>query len=233
MKAKLLGIIDAGRRREANSLIGHVDGSEPRVAGEWTTKDVVAHLAAWREVAAAELDAARTGSPPPDVSNEDDVENAKIYQRTHPQPVRAILQSAIDSWYRLADAVRASDEKDLLGPRGRNPSQPLWQVVLNTSTHLALHLESWCESRGAEADAEGAARWARDVAVDAFPNERAGGIGEYNLACFYAKRGQAGRALPYLEKGLALAPDLRELAQTDSDLDPVRTNPEVAKLLQG
>lgn len=47
----------------------------------------------------------------------------------------------------------------------------------------------------------------------------------YNLACFASRAGDSDRALEHLSKAFAGDPRTREWAQTDSDLDAVRTDP--------
>lgn len=47
----------------------------------------------------------------------------------------------------------------------------------------------------------------------------------YNLACFASQAGDADRALEHLSKAFAGDPLTRRWAQTDSDLDAVRTDP--------
>jgi uncharacterized Ntn-hydrolase superfamily protein len=44
----------------------------------------------------------------------------------------------------------------------------------------------------------------------------------YNLACYESLAGRHGAALVHLRSAFELQPSFRELAQTDSDLDPVR-----------
>jgi hypothetical protein len=47
----------------------------------------------------------------------------------------------------------------------------------------------------------------------------------YNLACFASRAGDSGRALEHLSTAFAGDAITREWAQTDSDLDPIRTDP--------
>src|SRR2546428_449743 len=61
MKAKLLGLIEIGRQKEAEVFVPRVDDSAPAAPGRWTAKDTAAHLLSWRQVAAGELDSVRTG----------------------------------------------------------------------------------------------------------------------------------------------------------------------------
>ena len=232
MKAKLLDLIDAGREKETEALVPFVDDSAPESPGGWTAKDQLAHLMSWRQVAIAELDGARTAGPVPDFSTDSDAENAKFYAQTHDQPARLIIETAAGSWDAMAVAVSACSEETLEGPRPRRPSQRLWMVVpLNVYNHVAQHLAYWSWDQDDEAAAERAAIWGHDLAIATFPDDRTLGAAEYNLGCIYAQRGMAARALPLLKRGFELRPDLVDWAKTDTDLDQIHSNPELAALL--
>ena len=233
MKQKLLDLIEAGRAKEHADLVKHVDNRPPAEQGQWTAKDQLAHLTAWREIAIAELNAGRTGAEPPDISNDDDVENAKTYARTHPLPAAAILESASHSWDELASAVEACSEEDLTLPRSRQPGQALWQTVPNNAYfHLAEHIGYWYTETGDQAAAEAVAKWGYELIRGTFDDDRQRGVAAYNLGCFYAARGRAGEAMPYLRDGIRLRPDLREWARQDRDLDPIRSDPDLVRLLE-
>jgi len=47
----------------------------------------------------------------------------------------------------------------------------------------------------------------------------------YNLACYLSLAGQKRRALRYLSQALTLDPAYRELAEAESDFDPLRADP--------
>ncbi len=225
-------LIVAGREREAAELEPHVDDSPPGEPGRWTAKDNLAHLAAWRRFAATELDAVRTGAAAPAASEETDERNARVYQAERDKPASAVLEDAIRSWESLLAAVEACSEEDLVKPRLLRPEQPVWQVIPgNTYFHIAQHLDYWHTERGEDRAAEDAAKWAHDLACEVFPADRQRGFADYNLGCFYAVRGRADDAIPYLRRGLALNPVLRDWARTDTDLDPIRSAPELAGLL--
>jgi hypothetical protein len=231
VKDELVALLAAGREREAATLYAHVDDSEPEVAGSWTTKDVLAHLTAWRENAIAELDTLRTGSPLPQIA-EAGLENEKIYARTHALPAGTVLEGAAQSWERLAAGLDALTEQDLRAPRPRHPEDPVLQLFQNHAyVHLADHLGNWSAERGDEHEAERVAIWARDMALSVPDDDRGRGAAEYNLGCFYARRGRAAQALPLLERGIRLRPELKEWAKTDTDLDPIRENEELIRLL--
>jgi len=223
MKAKLLGLIEAGRKKEAEVFAPLVDDSAPARPGSWTIKDTVAHLASWREVATGELDSIRTGAPAPEVADEDDVQNAKFYDQTHGEPARSILESAARSWDALAEAVNACTEEQLQAARPHHSQIKVWQVVPeNAIDHVADHLGYLYSEQGDAAADENAAIWRYDVETAAFPEDRRRGVEEYMLGRFYASKGRRDEAVAHLERALALRPELREFASKD---------PELAKLL--
>jgi tetratricopeptide (TPR) repeat protein len=233
IKDTLRLLMKAASQKEASDLAPHVDDSPPAQPGRWTAKDNLAHLSAWRLTAAAELAAVRTGSQAPaSVSEDIDESNAKVYEMTRDHPAASVLDEARRSWATLAAAVEACTEEQLLKPRIRRPEQSAWQVIPgNTYFHIAEHLGYWHTERGEDAAAEAAAIWAHDLASATLPDERQRGTADYNLGCFYAVRGRADDAIPYLRSGIELNPSLREWAKTDSDLDPIRSRPELVRLL--
>jgi hypothetical protein len=234
MKQKLRDLIKAGRDKERSALVPEVDDAPPEAPGRWTAKDQLAHLTAWRKVAAAELDAVRTGGSGPVVSDDDDVANAEIYERTRHQPAASIRDAAKSSWDQLEAAVEGCSDEDLAKPRIRRPAfhELMWQLIPNHAyIHLAEHLVYWHHDRGDEAAAEEAAKWGYERASSTFPDDRERGVAAYNLGCFYAVRGRANEAMQLLREGIELRPDLRDWAKQDTDLDPIRSTPELANLL--
>ena len=233
MKAKLHSLIRAARDKEAADLLPHVDDSGSR-SGRWTAKDQLAHLASWRLINAAELEALRTGGEAPQVAAEDDDENGKIYAQTHDLPAAEVLDMAGRSWDTFAAAVEACSEEDLLKPRPRRPQQHAWNAVPNnTYFHLAEHLAYWRRDDGDVAGALGAMRWGAELARATFPDSPQTAAAVYNLGCMYAKDGDAAGALPYLRAAFEADPALLDWAPKDTDLDPIRSDPEVVSLLGG
>jgi tetratricopeptide (TPR) repeat protein len=225
-------LIQAAREKEASDLLPHVDDAPPSQPGRWTAKDNLAHLIAWRVHAAAELEAVRTEGPVTFESGDINEFNAKAYEAARHQPAASVLEQANRSWESLVAAVEACSEEDLVKPRKRRPEQPAWQVIPgNTYFHIAEHLGYWHTDRGEDAAAEQAAKWAHGLVHATFTDERERGNSDYNLGCFYAVRGRAKEAMPYLRSGIELNPSLREWAKQDTDLDPIRSSPELVSLL--
>ena len=72
-----------------------------------------------------------------------------------------------------------------------------------------------------------AADRAREL-IDAHPQS---GVLFYNLACYESLAGRLDDAIDHLRPALDRSEDLRELAKTDSDLDPIRGEPAFKELV--
>ena len=229
MKRKLLDTLTAGRKREAELEALCVDG--PATAGAWSAKDHLAHLAWWRSRNARLMDGVRTGGKlPPAV--EDDPQNDVIYRENRERTAAQVKGDARRSWDELEAAVEACSEDDLNKPHPYAPSQKLWQTVpANGHGHLGQHLMFWYLETGDESRAEAAQVWQHDTDVLAFPETADRANADYNLACFYGRIGRADKALPLLRASFASRPELAAHARKDPDLDRIRDDPAVRRLL--
>jgi len=90
--------------------IGEERMEQPGVAGAWSIKDVVAHLAAWRRRTVGRLEAVARGDsepkPPwPADLREDDEINAWFHARDRDRPVRDVLADSRRVFEELVSAV--------------------------------------------------------------------------------------------------------------------------------
>jgi hypothetical protein len=122
-RAELIALIERERAwwRDLVDEIGEARMTEPGPMGEWTFKDMAAHLLGWRERTLGRLEAAAEGleepRPPwPAALEEDDSINAWIQERTSGQSVREVLDATDRSYDRLAQAVAALPEELLTRP---------------------------------------------------------------------------------------------------------------------
>lgn len=162
-KSELLAQIERERFfwEQLVAEVGEEHMLEPGATGDWTFKDVVAHLNGWRRKTLARLDAARSGQtpvPPPwpaHFNEEDDVEeiNAWIYQANRDRPLQEMLDEYQRSFSAMGEAVSALSERDLTEP-GRYEwleGEPLATVLTASFGHLHEEhepaLRDWLDQR--------------------------------------------------------------------------------------
>lgn len=228
MKKKLLEAIAETRRREAE-LEALCSEGPPDPSARWRPQDHLAHLAFWRDREAHLIDAVRTGGElPPDVSGEQ--ENARVYEMTRDQSAADVLAAARRSWDSLEAAVAACSDEDLERPRPYT-RQPQKLGGGSPGDHVATHI-FWCHIEAGDVKrAEAVLRWAQDLSSRTSNDPRTHAVGAYNLACYYARTGQAAAALPLLRESFELSPELKDWSHEDPDLDPIRDDPLIVNLL--
>jgi uncharacterized damage-inducible protein DinB len=169
-KTRLLTILRAERARWEALLeeIGEARLTQPGVAGDWSVKDVLGHLAAYHRYWGAQLRGATTGVPPTmrDLFDVDalpegagcwteEEQNAAIHAQHAPLPLPVVLAKWREASDLLTDAVAALTEEDVTTP-GRFPwagDRPLGEAMAgDTYAHAAVHaadVRAWLDRSGA------------------------------------------------------------------------------------
>jgi tetratricopeptide (TPR) repeat protein len=57
-------------------------------------------------------------------------------------------------------------------------------------------------------------------------------LANYNLACYYAVKGDAEEALRYLRRAVNIESHMREVARQDEDFDSLRTNADFRRIVE-
>ncbi|HYI13993.1 MAG TPA: DinB family protein [Thermomicrobiales bacterium] len=134
--------------------VGEDRMEEPGPMGDWTFKDLAAHLLGWRSRTIGLIEAGPDGNPPtpwPSSLTTDDEINAWIYEQNRDRPLRDVLEDLDQSFERLANIIERVPEGDLTAP-GRfawTGDQRLFQI--DFSGHLREEHEpairAWLQSR--------------------------------------------------------------------------------------
>ena len=111
--------------------IGPARMDQPGVNGDWSMKDIVAHLTGWNRWLVVRLQAAQRGEPEPpppwpaDLQIEDEI-NARIYEANRGRPVREVLDETQQVFQQLVafieglpDDVRIETEWRLVWLNGQ------------------------------------------------------------------------------------------------------------------
>ncbi len=125
-------LLDAvrGLREELERVVaeaGKARMEQPGSFGEWTFKDLIAHLTGWRQTTAARLEAGLRGEEPvfpwpAQLDEEDDLDaiNRWFFETNRDKPLAAVLRESRETFERVERAIAALPEDDLLEP-GRFP----------------------------------------------------------------------------------------------------------------
>jgi len=171
-KAALLDALHTERARWETLLaeVGDARMTEPGVEGEWSVKDVVAHVTAYERWIVGELGGAtrRDPPPPPEVDMADvDQRNAWFHRQDRDRTLRDVLAEAERVFGQLLALTQARSEGELralysLAPEGalrpaaesETPAPwPLWKWIANMSLeHYPQHiapLRAWLDRHDA------------------------------------------------------------------------------------
>jgi hypothetical protein len=126
--------------------------------GEWTFKDLAAHLAAWRNTRVAQIEAVARSQPLPAspwpiaIDDDDDAINAWFQGRDESRSIEDVLADYDRSFDRLADAIEALPDAVAEDPNGLPWIEGTAAVDLDFTEHLhEEHLpdiRAWLERRG-------------------------------------------------------------------------------------
>jgi hypothetical protein len=143
------------RERWEASLAGVDDALmvQPGVAGEWSLKDIVAHVTAYERGLVEWLEAASRGQSLafPNLDHPDvDHRNAVIFAQNRHRPLSDVLLESRQVFRRLSQLVQALPEQELLDaektewfvrPRW-NQKRPLWKCIADDSfEHYHQHIQ--------------------------------------------------------------------------------------------
>ncbi|MCR4414929.1 MAG: tetratricopeptide repeat protein [Thermoguttaceae bacterium] len=102
---------------------------------------------------------------------------------------------------------------------------PLTRAAESDPTNIRVWLAlGWCHKRTSRLDL---AIGDMERALEYEPTEA---LLHYNLACYLSLAGQKERAIAHLSKALAIDSDYRAMIETESDFDPIRSDPEFQAL---
>jgi len=207
----LFAMLDATTRDASNAI------------GEWSAKDVQAHLAAWRSVEARRLEAAARGERgvadpgDPAINAPIDESNAYLRGKHADWPWEAVTREADASIEALVDVI------------GRSTSDALCEcnddvvgIGANGANHAMGHLTDIARMVDGHERFDLFAQQVEAILLRNHLPPRDSGVILYNLACHRALAGEQEEARRVLRAALSRRPDLAELAKTDPDLVSIR-----------
>jgi hypothetical protein len=194
----------------------------PNSIGEWSAKDVLAHLAAWRAVEARQLERrirGESGWDPGDPGPEVPVDEAN--EMLH-------AKYAAWSWDDVVLEADASVEA-LVAAMGRSGTTALSErdgivvgIGTSGSNHAMGHLIDAARLAGARPRFDALARAFEEIVARGHLAPRDSGVIFYNLACYQALAGETDDARRLLRTAFTHHHELVESAKEDPDLAALR-----------
>ncbi|HET7093801.1 MAG TPA: ClbS/DfsB family four-helix bundle protein [Thermomicrobiales bacterium] len=150
-KGEILAFIE-GERTAWEALLAEVGErrmTEPGAFGEWTFKDLVAHLNAWEGQTLAQLEAAAWGRPEPadpwpiSLGDDDDAINAWIFEHNRERLLGDVVAESREHYARLAEIVQMLPDDALTDPRrfAWTAGKPLGAYIVDGDYFAHVHAE--------------------------------------------------------------------------------------------
>ena len=239
LKPGILRLLAIARRQELAFVerLSEQERNEVGTQERWSAKDMVANIAAWKQLQTGKLATAIRGETPPEWKDMALVNqmNADIFLKYREYSWQQVMQEAEQSYEALVAQVESLSEEELTdGQRYEwNGGEALYGETLGNGvwypyTCITRYYQQGGENARAIGVYETLVEAIRQVAIS---DDMIGGA-YYNLACICATSGQPEKAIVALSEALRLRPSLAEWAQQDSDLQSLHDNPAFKALFE-
>jgi hypothetical protein len=162
-KSKLLELIRTERQSLEEILLGFDDSQmlNPSLDGNWSIKDILAHIVTWEQRMVKWIEEALNGETPqilPAGMTWDDLDlwNEQTFMENQDIPLPGVLSDFHSSFTQVLMTVESLSEEDLIDPDRFEwrDGKPLWQMVsANTNWHYSDHrnqIEGWINKSNIE-----------------------------------------------------------------------------------
>ena len=121
------------------------------VNGDWSIKDILAHIATWQRILVERLQAANRGEKPTTLLdpyvNEAEIDrlNAQFYEESKGRPFAQVLADFRTSYRQIVEIVQTISDEELNDPQrfAWMRGEPLWRVIPgDTYAHYSEHIGS-------------------------------------------------------------------------------------------
>lgn len=238
IKTKLIAVVERGEADQA-ALVALLSDAEKAAIGEpdhWAVKDQIAHLNFWRDRTLRRLIAVRDGTEPPGPSPDFQPENERNFANQQHKPWSEIIAESDRLFRETKQVIPQLTDAQLTEPvkiGTDNEIKISERIVSDFMEHPAEHLTQLYRERGETARAEAQEGATVEVISELFGrNNTMYGYAIYNLGCFYARAGEADKAIAAVGEALPLIPSLVEWSKQDTDLDSLRDLPAFQSLYE-
>jgi hypothetical protein len=223
LQADLVTLLHATRSAERDifAVLPADVRDRPGTIGEWSPKDVLAHLGAWRTIEARRIAAARSGTPPPPedpaIGAPVDESNERIYEDFAGSSWEGVDLRADESTDALVSEIEQSS-RDILC----DCQDDIVGIGANGANHAIMHLAEVADLADAMARYQAYVAEIEQVLARGHVPPHDSSVLLYNLACHFAVAEQIDDARRLLRQAFSQRHDLRATAEDDPDLEALR-----------
>lgn len=228
LKAIVLDLLRQGHLDE-EAFLRELTEAERTAIGTpdlWSAKDHIAHLTFWGRKRIGTLTAILQHQELPSGEEDEEPTNMTVFEEYRQRPWSAIHAESEQAYAGLIKLVEQLSEEDLKTSRrfaAIAGDRPLYTVFLGPCyEHGQEHLAQYYSDRNVLTRAseilEKCVNRIRQAEVPGWVK----GSFLYHLTCFYTQQNQLEKAAARLQEAVTLSPDLKERAQSDPELVPLR-----------
>lgn len=221
LQASLLRLLRQARQAEL-TWMDTLSEAERKVDGtleQWSAKDLLAHITAWKERGAENLARAQRGETRSQPNSIEEL-NEEIFTTSQDRSWQDVRDQAERAFTALVAQVEQHPEKAFA-----NQEDIVWQTMACGGKHPYRHIAEFSLQQGNVEQAtslyEELIEGMRHMPLP--PQEL--GRARYQFACFYATTGQIAKAIEELSQAQQLEPRAVEWLKQDNTLDALRSLP--------
>jgi hypothetical protein len=235
LRARLAALLRQGHadERAMGDLLTSEERERTGTVDAWAPKEIIVHLAYWREREIERAEARTRGDAQPSFADHLRMNTESFADLATHSWGQAIARSQrasedlIAAIERLPDSALVAAASPTDGPEA---VVLLTTIVSNGYQHPEEHLAELAAARGDQEGATAIRRRILDGVVSLDAGAEVTATVRYNLACALAAHGPRAEVLALLRQSFADSPRLVAWSHQDTDLDPLRDDPEFQAL---
>jgi hypothetical protein len=238
-RSRLAALLRQGHadERAAGDMLTPEERERTGTVDAWAPKEIIVHNAYWREREIERAEARLRGETQPSFAEYLRMNTESFADLATHSWDQAIARSQratedlIAAIERLPNSALLATSDAAGGPDGPEAVVLLASIISNGYQHPEEHLAEIAVARGDQEQATAIQRRILDdvVALDAGADVTA--TVRYNLACALATHGPRAEVITLLRQSFADSPRLIALSRQDTDLDPLRDDPDFQALI--
>jgi hypothetical protein len=235
LKSRLAALLRQGHadERSFGDTLSQEERERTGTVDAWAAKEIIAHLAYWRERETERVQALARGEAPPPFEDYERMNTESFTDLAEHSWEMAIARShratedLIAAIERLPDSILAGSahvaEKS-------GPVMAVTTIIGNGYQHPLQHLAEMSAVRGDMAGSSAIQRRMLDAVIALGAGASVNASARYNLACALVSTGPREEVIALLRQSFADNPRLIAWSRQDTDLDPLRDDPDYQAL---